>query len=140
MTIHYKPLNIKILSQTPLFMISDIDNRGESTLVIKISGVECHYVFVGGKRYRAINGRAEINPRDVENGMNEVTFISGTKKLVASPFLKSVCGIERCPIDSAAVKSLENLLVSLAGRIEDAESRISVLEEKTIPKSILTFE
>ena len=121
-------------------MISDIDNRGESTLVIKISGLECQYVFVGKKRYRTVNGRAEINLCDVEDGINEVAFIYGTKRFDASPFLKAVSGIERVPIDSIAVKSLENLLTSLARKLQDAEARIIALEEKTIPKSILTFE
>lgn len=140
MTIHYKPLSIKTLSQTPLIMISDIDNRNENTLVIKITGLECHYVFVGKKRYCTVNGRAEINLCDVENGINEVAFIYGTKRCVASPFLKIASGVERVPVDSIAVKSLENLLISLATRLHEAEARISVLEEKTIPKSILTFE
>ena len=140
MTIHYKPLNQNFLSPSPVLIISDVDNRGENTLVIKISGIECNHAFVGGKKYRVANGHAEINLRDLEDGINEVTFISGTKKLDASPFFKAASAVERVPLDSAMVKSLENLLTALFERLGNADARISVLEEKIIPKSILTFE
>ena len=86
------------------------------------------------------NGQATIDIKKAECGINEVTFIAGTKRLSASPFFNTQSGIERIPVDSTAVNAVTKLLTDIFDKLDDAEKRISVLEEKTIPKSILTFD
>ena len=139
MTIYYKSFNLTALIPTTLIMISDIDNRGADTLHIRISGIECSYVLINGRKYKLNNGTANINSDEIERGAAEVMFISGTRKIHASPFLKSEYGIERIAIDSAAVAILEQLLVSVGERLGNIEKKIKTLEEKTMPKNIFKF-
>lgn len=139
MKIYYKALKLDILSPKPLVLISEIDNRADENLTVKISGAECSYVFINGKRHKLSDGCTSIRNEEISSGISEVVFISGTKKLHASPFVKTSLGIERVPFDSTAVGVIETLLLSLAQRLCEAENRIKHLEEKTSPKSLLNF-
>lgn len=140
MILYYKFIHFPAFSQSPLILISDIDNGGSGEhLTLKITGTECTYALINGKRYKITSACAKIPLSEIQNGICNVVFTSGTKRLCASPFFKTDAGIERIPIDSEGVKALETLLVSICKRLCEAEEKITSLEEKTIPKDILKF-
>lgn len=140
MIIYYKALDLGILTRDPIILISDIDSRHKESLTVKLSGIECSFAVLNGKRYKLSDGTVKIPLKEITDGVSDVVFVSGTKRLHASPFTKTPSAIERAPFDSEAIKSLEELMVSLLGRLEVSEKRISALEERILPKSILNFK
>ena len=139
MKLIYKSTSLPLLSQSPLILISDIDNGNRDTLTLSIFEDGVTFVFINEKKFRMKGGKVDIAPADIPDGISGVTFILGTKRLTASPFLKKDGFIERVPIDSAAASAIEDMLLSIHSQLAKTEERLLALEEKTTPKNMFKF-
>lgn len=137
--LHYKSINVPMLSEHPLILISDVDNKATDSLSVSVSDKELTYVIINDRKLKLNGGKAEIPLKDVADGISEVTFIAGTKKIPASPFFKKEKAIYRIPLDSRTVNAFEELLVFIATKLTEAEKRLTALEEKTTPKNMFKF-
>ena len=135
--LNYK--SIKLPSHTPIIMISDVEDGKKDILCISISGDDFSFVIIGEKKYKLRSGKAEIELSHVPDGISEVAFILGTKRICAAPFFKNDRTLGRVPADSFALKTLEETLLTLYSKLLGAEERIQALEEKITPKNMFKF-
>ena len=135
--LHYK--SIFMPSHQALILISSIEEDNGNALRICIPSEEYSFVVIGEKKYKLTSGKAEIDLSLIPNGISNVSFINGTRKITASPFFKSGSAVTRVPCDSFLVEALEEILLSLSERLASAEAKLISLEEKITPKNIFNF-
>ncbi len=136
-TLHYK--SISIPSHQPLILISNIEGDNSNALRICTPSEEYSFVAIGDKKYKLRSGKAEIDLSLIPNGISNVSFINGTRKITASPFFKNNAAVTRVPCDSFLVKALEEILSSLSERLASVETKLLSFEEKITPKNIFNF-
>lgn len=137
--IHYKKINIPYLKENELIIISDTDNENEEYLTLGITPHEFTHVSVGGKRYKLKAGSVKIATGEIPNGISEVAFTVGTKKIYASPLFNKNGSFGRAPIDQGTALAVEKTLTSINKTVLEIDERVSALEELVKPKNMFNF-
>ena len=135
----YKKIKIPYLVENELIIISETIDENEEFLTLGITPSEFTHVSIGEKRYKLKAGTVEINTNEIPNGISEIAFITGTKKIYASPLFKEDRSFGRAPIDQGTALAVERTLTAINKTILDVSERVSVLEEIIKPKNMFNF-
>lgn len=138
-TIIYKYIRIPFACDSPVILISNLEDKANQSFSIKISDTRFSYVVVNGNKYKLNSGEVKLRAEDITEGLCEVSFILGTAKIPASPFLFTDGKANRVPLDNENVGRIEKILISLAEKLSSAEERLLALEEKIKPKNMFNF-
>ena len=137
--IHYKKIRLPYVSQKAFITISEIYNDGGEDLTVSIFPSTHSHVMIGEKRYKLKSGAVTVPANEIPRGISEVTFISGTEKLCASPIFNDNGSFGRAPIDHIVARDVEIALTAIGKTLLGIEERLSELEEYVKPKNMFNF-
>lgn len=137
--IHYKKIKLPYVSQKAFITISEIYNDSEESLTVSIFPAAHSHVIIGDKRYKLKSGAVTVPADEIPRGISEVTFISGTEKLCASPIFNDNGSFGRAPIDHIVARDVEITLTAIGKTLISIDERLSELEEYVKPKNMFNF-
>lgn len=137
--ITYKEISLPTDTRHSFLFLTEIKDGVSDEIRIDFSGSKFTFADIAGIKRRLNNGTTDIALSEIPDGAVEITVFQGTKSVTAAPFMKEGKRLSRLPLDNASAALLERSYAAVCEKLSEVEDRLSSLEEKISPKTLLNF-
>ena len=135
----YRFISLGVYGVPEGFLLYRTTSGDESVIELEFTDAKANYLFIGEKKYKLTDGRIMIPTSALPEGSSKLTVTVGSVRYPADPLYRSQSGIYSPLSDSISQALLITALPKMREELEEQKKRISALEDKILPASVLKF-